>query len=209
MRVAVVSDVHGNLHALQAVLDDLERENVDAIVCCGDVEGPFGDECAALLERAGARFVRGNADEGVDWPLTVELEIDGLGLVLFCHGSPRSEHEILTRVSPENRVSAALAGVTADVVVHGHTHVQYDRRIAGRRVVNAGSVGMPYEGIRGAFWALLGPDVQLRRTDYDVEAAVAAIRLSGYEWAEQQVDFMLDPRDPDRTSAYFEGQAAS
>ncbi|MEX2644727.1 MAG: metallophosphoesterase family protein [Gaiellaceae bacterium] len=182
MRIAVVSDVHGNLPALEAVL--AEVRDVDALVCCGDVEG---EPCASVLTQAGARFVRGNADVGVDWPLTLELEVDGLGRVLFCHGSPRSEHEILTRVSPESRVQEALDGVDAAVVVHGHTHVQYDREVAGRRLVCPGSVGMPHERTRGAFWAMLGPAVEFRRTEY--EAAP-------------------EPRDPDEVSAYFEGLAA-
>jgi putative phosphoesterase len=194
LRVAVVSDVHGNLPALEAVLAEVEQESPDALVCCGDVYqgGPYGDECRALLESAGARFVRGNADEGaaVDWPLTLELDVEGLGRVLCCHGSPRSEHEIITCVSPEPRVAAALAGVTADLVVHGHTHVQYDRRIAGVRLVCAGSVGMPYERVRGAFWALLGSDVAFRRTEYDAQD----------EW-------LPELHDPDEVSAFFEGQA--
>lgn len=199
MRVAVVSDVHGNLPALEAVLADIE--SVDAIVCCGDVAGRFGEECVKLLERMGARFVRGNADDGVDWPLTLELDVERLGRVLFCHGSPRSVEEILTRVSPEPRVEAALEGVTAEVVVGGHTHVQYDRTVAGRRLVNPGSVGMPYEGVRGAFWAVLGPGVDLRRTEYDVESAAAALGEG------DQSEWLLDPPDPDEVSAYFEGQA--
>ena len=125
MRVAALSDVHGNLPALEAVLAEIEREEVDAVVSCGDVAGPFGSECVArLLALAdGVRLVRGNADEGVDWPLTVALDVDGLGHVRFCHGSPRTEYEILTRISPPERVAAALAQVEADVVVGGHTHV--------------------------------------------------------------------------------------
>jgi putative phosphoesterase len=196
MRVAVVSDVHGNLPALEAVLAELDREGVDAIVCCGDVYqgGPLGDECRARLEQVGASFVKGNADEVAehDWPLTLTFEIDRLGQVLFCHGSPRSEHEIITRVSPETRLEEVLSGVVADVVVHGHTHVQYDRRVAGRRLVCPGSVGMPYEGVRGAFWAVLGPDVELRRTEYDAQE----------EW-------LRETSDPDEVSAYFEEQAGS
>ncbi len=196
MRLAVVSDVHGNLPALEAVLAEIQAEDVDAIVCCGDVYqgGPFGDECRALLEAARARFVRGNADAvaGADWPLTLELDVDGLGPVLFCHGSPRSEHEIVTKVSPEPRLEEILAGVSADVVVHGHTHVRYDRRVAGRRLVCPGSVGMPYEGVRGAFWALLGPDVDFRRTEY----------------ADQE-EWLPETPDPDETSAFFEGQAGA
>jgi predicted phosphodiesterase len=180
-------------------------------VCCGDVHGPFGTECVERLRALGDRlqFVRGNADEDVDWPLTVELDVDGIGRVLFCHGSPRSEHEILTRVTDDERVEAALAGVDADVVVGGHTHVQFDRTVARWRLVNAGSVGMPYEGVRGAFWALLGPDVGLRRTDYDVEAAATAIEATGVLGAEEQARWLREPPDPDEASAYFEAQAAS
>ena len=75
------------------------------------------------------------------------LEVDGLGPVVFCHGSPRADDEILTRITPEDVVEEACNG--SAVVVGGHTHVQFDR-VAGRtRCVNAGSVGIPYEGLRG------------------------------------------------------------
>jgi putative phosphoesterase len=241
VRVAALADIHGNLPALAAVLDEVERERVDVVVCCGDVAGPFGEQCVARLRAlGGVRFVRGNADEGVDWPLTVELAVDGLGRVLFCHGSPRSEHEILTRISPPARVAAALAGVAADIVVGGHTHVQFDRSVAGHRLVNAGSVGMPYEGARGAYWALLGasvsprearlvgsegspaepailsegiasdalrPGVELRRTEYDVEAAAAHLEATGFPGAAEQAGWLRDPPDPTEVSAYFESQA--
>lgn len=211
MRVAALSDVHGNLAALEAVLAEIEREGIDVVVCCGDVAGPFGRECVECLSALGerVRLVRGNADEGVDWPLAAELQVDGLGRVLFCHGSPRSENEILTKVSPEERAARALAGVDADVVVGGHTHVQYERVVSGRRLVNAGSVGMPYEGVRGAFWALLGPSVELRRTDYDVEAAAAAIAATGDELAVKQAEWLREPPDPDEVSEYFERQAGA
>jgi putative phosphoesterase len=210
VRVAALADVHGNLPALAAVLSEVEREGVDLVVCCGDLAGPLADECLERLLALGdgVRFVRGNADEGVDWPLTVAVEIDGLGRVLFCHGSPRSEHEILTRISSAERVAAALAGVEADVVVGGHTHVQFDRAVGGRRLVNAGSIGMPYEGVRGAFWALLGPDVELRRTAYDVEAAAAQLEATAYPGAAEQAGWLLEPPDPTEVSAYFESQAS-
>jgi predicted phosphodiesterase len=118
-------------------------------------------------------------------PDTQSVAVDGLGPVLFCHGSPRSDEEILTRISPEERVATALAGVEEAVVVCGHTHVQFDREVAGRRLVNAGSVGMPYEAKPGAYWALLGPDVELRRTPYDLEAAAESIRATGFPGAEE------------------------
>ena len=116
-------------------------------------------------------------------PDSQAIDVDQLGPVLFCHGSPRSDEEILTRISSEERVAAACASVEEALVVCGHTHVQFDREVAGTRLVNAGSVGMPYEAEPGAYWALLGPDVELRRTAYDLEAAAAAIRATGFPGA--------------------------
>jgi predicted phosphodiesterase len=118
-------------------------------------------------------------------PDTQKVDVDGLGPVLFCHGSPRRDDEILTAISPEERVAAAVAGVAEPLVVCGHTHVQFDRQAAGKRLVNAGSVGMPYEAQPGAYWALLGPGVELRRTDYDLEAAAEAIRATGFPAADE------------------------
>jgi diadenosine tetraphosphatase ApaH/serine/threonine PP2A family protein phosphatase len=100
-------------------------------------------------------------------PETASAEVDGLGSVLFCHATPRSDEELLTRISPDERWSAALGGVAEGVVVCGHTHVQFDRVVGDVRVVNAGSVGMPYEDEPGAYWAMLGPGVELRRTAYE------------------------------------------
>jgi predicted phosphodiesterase len=133
---------------------------------------------AARVERSGGPppevldFVRERlSEEQLEFlgglPVTAELAVDGLGDVLFCHATPRSDEELLTRISPEERWLDALTGVDARVVVCGHTHVQFDRALGGLRLVNAGSVGMPYERRQGAYWALLGPDVDLRRTPYD------------------------------------------
>ena len=218
MRVAALYDVHGNLPALEAVLEEVERDGVDVVVSGGDlVSGPLGRACLERLLAAGAIFVRGNADREVpeladlvaQWVLTVELDVEDLGRVLFCHATPRSDDEIITRISSEERVAAALEGVGADVVVCGHTHVQYDLRVGALRVVNAGSVGMPYEGRRGAFWAVLGPDVELRRTEYDVEAAARVLEATGYAGAADQIGWLLDPPDPDKTSEYFESQVGA
>ena len=121
------------------------------------------------------------------------VEIDGLGATYFTHGSPRSDEELLTARTPEERVAAATAEIAERVLVTGHTHSQYDREVAGIRAVNPGSVGMPYEGRPGAYWALLGPDVELRRTDYDLEAAVARVRASGIPDPEQLVEVLTAP----------------
>jgi predicted phosphodiesterase len=124
-------------------------------------------------------------------PDTQSVEVDGLGPTLFCHGSPRSDEEILTAISSDIRVAEAVTGVSEPVVVCGHTHVQFDRAVADKRLVNAGSVGMPYESQPGAYWALLGPGLELRRTDYDREAAAEAIRATDFpdarEFAEENV----------------------
>jgi predicted phosphodiesterase len=223
VRVAALYDVHGNLPALEAVLAEVARAGVDAIVCGGDVcAGPMPQACLDELRAAGGVFVRGNADrEPGKWPaaqlgeddlaflaalpLTASLDVDGLGPTLFCHATPRSDEEIVTRLTPDEELLDALGGIDERAVVTGHVHVQVDRVAGDRRFVNAGSVGMPYEGRRGAFWALLGPDVELRCTGYDVEAAVAEIRATGYPDAEQLAGWLLEPEDPAEVSAYFEG----
>jgi putative phosphoesterase len=191
VRVAALYDIHGNLPALEAVLAEVEA---DVVVVGGDfVAGPWPQETYDRLRSVGGevRFVRGNADREVveegpgrappelmefvrarlspdaleflrSLPLTVSV-----GRVLFCHSTPRNDEEIFTRISPDERWGEALAGVDADVVVCGHTHIQFDRRIGDVRLVNAGSIGMPYEREPGAYWALLdGTEVELRRTEY-------------------------------------------
>jgi diadenosine tetraphosphatase ApaH/serine/threonine PP2A family protein phosphatase len=113
------------------------------------------------------------------WPQTLRVSIDGLGNVLFCHATPRSDTELFTRSTPEDRLIPIFDGLDAPLVVCGHTHMQFDRTIGDVRVVNAGSVGMPF-GEPGAYWLLLGPEVELRRTSYDV--ASAAARICGTEY---------------------------
>ena len=126
------------------------------------------------------------------------VDVEGLGAVRFCHGSPRSDEELVTSGTPEARMRALLEGVEERVLVTAHTHLQFDRRVAGVRSVNAGSVGMPYQGEPGAFWALLGPDVDLRRTPYDVDVAVERYRASGDPAVEQMVEILLEPPTPRR-----------
>jgi putative phosphoesterase len=191
VRVAALYDVHGNLPALDAVLAEVDA---DVIVVGGDTV--MGPQPAETLERlrsldGDVRFIRGNADRevyeeekrGLAPPELMEfvrarlsrVQLDflgslpqtvSIGRVLFCHATPRNDEEVFTAISPDERWAAALAGVDADVVACGHTHIQFDRRIGDIRLVNAGSVGMPYEGKPGAYWAILdGTDVEFRRTE--------------------------------------------
>ena len=220
MRVAALADVHGNPFALRAVLEEVDGAAVDAIVFCGDLTwGPLPRETLSLVHalELPVRFVRGNADRmlGVDtreravWLAEqhgaeetafvngfepfVLADVDGLGPTRFVHGSPRSDEECVTPETPPERVAEFMDGVAERVVVTAHVHVSYDRRVGYVRLVGPGSVGRPYEGERGARWAILGPDVELRRTDYDHDEAAAAYRASGIPDVHLDVDALLEP----------------
>ena len=222
-RVAVVSDVHGNAVALEAVQAEIENEEPDLVVFCGDLTwGPLPEDTLDLVAglRTPAFFIRGNAErallEGSESPTERErwllerhskearaflatfaeqgvVDVRGLGPVRFCHGSPRSDEELVTPETPEERVREMTATIPERVLVTAHTHLQFDRKVAGIRSINAGSVGMPYEDEPGAFWALLGPDVELRRSDYPVQRAVDRFRASGDPLTEKMVELLLEP----------------
>lgn len=113
------------------------------------------------------------------FPATLAAWVPGVGEVLFCHATPRSDEEIVTTRTPADRVRPMLAGVTQRVVICGHTHVPADWAVDGVRLVNAGSVGMPC-GAPGAYWLLLGPGIQSMRTPYDAERAAEAVRGTAY-----------------------------
>jgi predicted phosphodiesterase len=223
LRVAVVSDVHGNAVALAAVLAELEREQPDLIVFGGDLTwGPLPGETFALASGLNARFVRGNAERAVlenksstereQWMQAnhtpemrkflagfeqhVVVEVEGLGPVRVCHGSPRTDEECVTPETPEARVREFSEGVDEHVIVTAHVHIQFDREVAGIRSVNAGSVGLPYEGRPGAYWALLGPEVDLRRTEYDLDEAVVRYRATDIPGVEEIVELMVSPPEP-------------
>ena len=225
MRIAALYDIHGNLPALEAVLQDVRNAEVDRIVVGGDVlPGPMPCETLACLLDLDlpVQFIHGNGDREVlaqmagtetawyraaqdawrepvrwtaqqlapqqetllaSWPPLCDAEVAGLGEVLFCHATPRNDTECFTRLTAEDRLLPVFAGIAAPVVVCGHTHMQFDRLVGGRRVVNAGSVGMPF-GEPGAYWLLFGPDVQLRHTAYDLAAAAERIRATAYPQAE-------------------------
>lgn len=172
------------------------------------------DQVQDPAERAAAfsagRISRAHRDFLADFASTVTLEIDGLGRTLFCHGSPRSDTEIITRVTTDQRLRVILAGVEEGIVVGGHTHQQFDRRVDRWRFVNAGSVGMPYEGADGAYWALLGPGVELRRTEYDVEAALAELRTAEFPDLDEMLkESLLEPADSTEVAELFERQATA
>jgi putative phosphoesterase len=229
VRVAALYDVHGNLPALEAVLAEVERESPDVVLVGGDtVAGPFPVECLELLHELGdsAVWIRGNADRELHgWPAeqltdeqraflkslddSVVLDVDELGPVLFCHGSPRADDETITERSPDLRLEAALAGVQQEVVVHGHTHVAYDREWGLYRLICPGSVGMPYAAMPGAYWGMFGPGFEQRHTVYDLEAAAERIRGSDWPQAgEIAAENVLTVPTADEAIDFFERMAA-
>jgi putative phosphoesterase len=232
MRVAAIYDIHGNLPALEAVLEDIRRANVDRIVVGGDLyPGPMPREVLArllALDRP-VEFIVGNCEVAVlaqiagsesrtlpesaretirwtarqlqpdesrlvaSWPKTTRVQISELGAVLFCHGTPRDEDEIFTRMTAEDLLRPLFDPLGVAIVVCGHTHMQFDRMIGKTRVLNAGSVGMPF-GRSGADWLLLGPEVQLRHTSYDLQGAADRVRRTAYPQATEFAErYILNP----------------
>jgi predicted phosphodiesterase len=126
------------------------------------------------------------------WPMSITLAIEGIGDVLFCHGTPRHHNEIFTIVTAEDALLPVFDPIGVSLVVCGHTHMPFDRPIGRMRVVNAGSVGLPF-GNPGADWLLLGQGIELRHTDYDLEAAATQIRQSGFADAEGFARQVLQP----------------
>ena len=241
MRVAVLNDIHGNLPALEAVLQEVRAARVDRIVAGGDVvPGPMMGECLALLTSLDipVDFLHGNGETavravwaGLDdprvperyrplmrwsaaslqrdfaglvsaWPPTIALPIQGVGDALFCHATPRDDNEVFTKLTPAEIVREMLTGVTAPLVVCGHTHMPFDRTVGSVRIVNTGSVGMPF-GPPGADWLLLGPapggrgpgtNLVFRHTDYDLQDAARRIRATDYPDAESfAAQYVLNP----------------
>ena len=216
MRIATLYDIHGNLPALEAVLAEIETEQVDAIVVGGDaIAGPMpnavldrlkmietpvhyivgngesevlrylaGEPIAALtpageegaigvgdrLSEANKAFIRG-------WSFSVKFKSPHFGDILFCHATPHNNTHVFTKQSEPSKIEAVFSGVIADLVVCGHTHMQYDLDVAGKRVVNSGSVGMPF-GEPGAHWLIIGETIEFRNTEFDRKAAAEIIRQS-------------------------------
>ncbi|HMA00877.1 MAG TPA: metallophosphoesterase family protein [Gemmatimonadaceae bacterium] len=137
------------------------------------------------------------------WPDHLELTIGSLGTVLFCHATPRNDTEIFTRNTAESRLLPVFGSVSADIVVCGHTHMQLDRVVGDVRVVNAGSVGMPF-GEPGAYWLELGAELRLRRTQYDLAAAAERIRRTTYPQAEEfaRRNVLQPPSEQEILAAY-------
>ncbi len=167
-------------------------------------ESRFPEADRWVAERAGA-----DAEHAVaTWPLTVELAIDELGPVCFCHATARSDTELVTPRTDEATLAATFEPAGAPLVVCGHTHIQFDLAAGSKRLVNAGSVGWGYEGAPGAYWLELGPGIRHRRTAYDYEDAAARIAEIAWPGPLEPSD-VITPATRDEAIDAFEAARAS
>jgi len=224
MRLAIISDIHANLHALEAVWQDLEQQHPEAVYCLGDLVGygAYPNEVVAFIRERQVPTIMGNYDEGVGldlhdcgcvyrdpelarlgdlsllWsrehtsgenkqylqglPLQIRLP-DGRPTLLLVHGSPRKMNEYLYEDRPRATFERIAAVAAADVLLFGHTHLPYQKKVDKVLFVNTGSVGKPKDGDRRAGYVILEmgrrPRVEFRRVEYDVATAARAVRESG------------------------------
>jgi len=204
LKVAALYDVHGNLHALQAVL--AEVGDADVVLFGGDlVSGPFPGKTLDLARSVpNAEFVLGNADlltkylprpeweesrrwvesqfdaEQVEWLASLPFSWSADD-TLYVHANPVDVDAVVTVRTPDERVRELLRDVRESRIVTGHVHMQFERVVDDKRWIGVGSVGMPYADRPGAYWGLVTPaGVEFRRTDYDLDRAADAVRASGY-----------------------------
>jgi putative phosphoesterase len=212
MRLALISDVHSNLHALETVERAIDIDGIDLIVCAGDIVGygAFPNECCRIVQHIADQAVLGNHDiaaltrdvtsmnryasEAAKWTSnkldTNSKEFlstlrtagkfisNGISVAMY-HGSPRNVNEY---VYEEDLKEGALSSEAAEVIILGHTHIPFARKIGRQLVVNPGAVGQPRDGDRRASYAVLDTTTRectIKRLDYDMGSAASAIEAAG------------------------------
>ncbi|MCY0889113.1 MAG: metallophosphoesterase family protein [Alicyclobacillaceae bacterium] len=180
-----VMSLVGNVHFIKGNADREVGERYGVEQGLDEGTAKINQWCSDQLTHEQLEFLNGLKDN-------VTVNIDGLGEVLFVHGSPRSDEEAIRRDTPESEIEPMVVSVRQFTIICGHTHIQFDRTVFGKRIINAGSVGLQ-SAARGACWALLGPDVELRETEYDYQHAAALIRQSGVPMANDFADHVLNP----------------
>jgi putative phosphoesterase len=223
MRVAIISDIHANIAALEPVLDDLKHQDVERTYCLGDLVGyaPFPNEVIDRIRQDAIPTIMGNYDDGVGFDrdecgcayrdpeeqrlgdmslrwtektvtpdrktflrsLEAQIRFDADGKRFrLVHGSPRRMNEYLFEDRPLSSFQRLAATSDCDVLIFGHTHKPYTKRVDGVLFLNAGSVGKPKDGDPRACCVVLDTtgevSVEFRRIPYDIQKVAAAIRQS-------------------------------
>jgi putative phosphoesterase len=191
-RAAVLADAHGNSVALAAVLREVAEARPDLLVFVGDLKwGPLSEDTCALMSAVGLPviYVRGNAERALAEATSRFAAGDGASL------TPRERWLVERHTPAMHELLARCRDSEERVLVTAHTHLQFDREVAGIRSVNPGSVGMPYGARPGvAYWALLGPKVELRQTEYDL----------GDPLADKMVEILVSPPTHEEIVAHAE-----
>jgi predicted phosphodiesterase len=241
-RLAVLGDVHGNVVAFAAVLEEIGHDPPDLVVVNGDLS--WGAEPEATLamadELVDVLFVRGNAESALlrlvhepeserteveAWIVeqhsrqriaeieryagAVSVTVEDVGRVLFCHGSPRGDQELVTPGTPDERMRTLLDGRQLDVLVTAHVHLQFERQLLGITSMNAGSVGLQYGGTPAAYWAEIGPEIRLRRTPYNVDEAERRAQSSGIPTVDRIAQTLREPPSAEEVIEHAERLVAS
>jgi putative phosphoesterase len=182
------------------IIGNGDRESVAANR--GTMSGMIPPAFREAMEWNGRQLSASDEQTIEAWPLTERMPVAGIGEVAFCHATPRNDTEIFTSATDAAKLTPLFDPLRAAVVVCGHTHMQFDRQIGSTRVINAGSVGMPFQK-PGAYWLLIGPGVELRRTDYDLQKAADRVRATTYPLAADFAEKILNGADEVATTAKF------
>ncbi|OKL35801.1 metallophosphoesterase family protein [Domibacillus mangrovi] len=206
MKIAFLSDIHGNAVALEAVLKDIERKQVDTIYVLGDIcyRGPEPKRSLQLVQSLNVNVIKGNADEWVvrgikkdevpdqvleimnkerDWivsklnkedidylqGLPTELHFEAAGLTINAfHATPDSLFDIVLPAESDDTIKTKLmTSADANIYVYAHIHKPYIRYINGKTIINIGSVGLPFDGVRKSSYAIV--DIEDKRVSTSIE----------------------------------------
>jgi predicted phosphodiesterase len=196
--IEALADYRGPARFVRGNADRQMVESFDGMPRAGNASDSW---LASMLTRAHRDFLG-------SFEPSVEVVVDGTGTVICCHaGLESDEVPIITPATPDEVIADAVAGAHGNLVVAGHTHMQFDRRVPGGRMVNAGSVGKPYADQPGAYWALIGPDVEHRRTVYDFAAAAEAVRRTAIPQCDEWAAEIVRPPTAEEAMTVFEKMA--
>lgn len=205
MRIAIVSDVHGNLVALEAVLTDLQEQRPDLVVHGGDLafNGPRPAECVERIRRLGWPGVRGNMDEALEtrrgrhpsidwarerlgeepnrWLQSQPLEWRQDRQLALVHAVPGDLWKAVGPQTDDSELRAVYGPLGAGLAVYCHIHRPYVREVGDLTVANTGSVGLPFDGdTRSSYLLIEDGKPEIRRVEYDIERALREVEESGH-----------------------------
>jgi len=223
MKILILSDIHGNLHALESVLSGTSH---DLVLCCGDlvVGYPFPEQCIGMLRRIGARVCMGNHDHVIaqgpnvlpeaqskyaylatalarstdltrqcigksgqsylkGLPRMQHFKVEGITFYMNHTVPELSLHHYIPPDASEQELIAYYDGIPAGILITGHTHLPYVKKIGQRLLINPGSIGEPRDGDPRASFAVfdtLTGQVELNRMAYDVSETLKALEALDY-----------------------------